>query len=80
MKIELVDVCGQTDTINKEVEQLKQKGFFITGQHGGGEYGSCLVMKKAIQKMRSNKLRKNLKNMKSMLNHIGIGTIKFIND
>lgn len=27
MKIELVDVCGQTDTINKEVEQLKQKGF-----------------------------------------------------
>ena len=46
MKIELVDVCGQTDTINKEVEQLKQKGFFITGQHGGGEYGSCLVMKK----------------------------------
>ena len=29
MKIELVDVCGQTDTINKEVEQLKQKGFFM---------------------------------------------------
>ena len=26
MKIELVDVCGQTDTINKEVEQLKKKG------------------------------------------------------
>ena len=46
MKIELVDVCGQTDTINKEVEQLKQKGFFITGQHGGGEYGSCLILKR----------------------------------
>ena len=36
MKVELIDVCGQTDTINKEVERLKQDGFFITGQHGGG--------------------------------------------
>lgn len=46
MKIELVDVCGQTDTINKEVNRLKLNGFLITGQHGGGEYGSCLVLKK----------------------------------
>lgn len=44
MKVELIDVCGQTDTINKEVERLKQDGFFITGQHGGGEYGSCLIL------------------------------------
>lgn len=46
MKIELVDVCSQIDIISEKVEQLKQDGFFITGQHGGGEYGSCLVLKK----------------------------------
>lgn len=46
IKCKFVDVCRPVDLINSEVSRLQNEGYVITGQHGGGGYGSCLVLKK----------------------------------